>query len=402
MSIKPSVVFIKGVHSTTGPDKTSDIGFPQLELEKLFEGATLKQVDSGTGYDSNKKYIYKNAAGNIAIQDEGHFNCIKNGYSSIDNNISHYYILNGSGYSYNAVPDVSTWAGKWSFSNIIKDKTLYSISPESDKICINDSYYEKKNNDYVKQTAKSYDLYKEGQQVLWDDNHKYRQTVLETEDGDEIIIWQRISDKALATSGFYLLINEELDANKNQIYNIKLCSLTFNSNGVTGNLIGTLYKLDTNSSSESNTWYIKNGNKLEKIAVNTNIIFNTDPTESLSFYLYKNLGSYTYPNTVAPMSASLYTDLGSSVYKSFNINNFPVYTNAAITEIPKPSSNSYAIYEQSAVKVNYLYSADANSLKFIFTDKTIPEVLKVCGLPNNIGLEKYVHLTNLKYNNLKP
>ena len=59
MSIKPSVVFIKGVHSTTGSDKTSDIGFPQLELEKLFEGATLKQIDSGTNYDSNKKYIYK-------------------------------------------------------------------------------------------------------------------------------------------------------------------------------------------------------------------------------------------------------------------------------------------------------------------------------------------------------
>ena len=94
MSIKPSVVFIKGVHSTTGSDKTSDIGFPQLGLEKLFEGATLKQVDSGTGYDSNKKYIYKNAAGSVAIQDETHFNCVKNGYYSIDSNINHYYILN--------------------------------------------------------------------------------------------------------------------------------------------------------------------------------------------------------------------------------------------------------------------------------------------------------------------
>lgn len=98
------------------------------------------------------------------------------------------------------------------------------------------------------------------------------------------------------------------------------------------------------------------------------------------------------------MSASLYTDSGSSIYKDFNLNNFPVYTNATITEISKPSYISYIIYEQSAVKVNYLYSGNDNSLKFVFTDKTIPEVLKVCGLPDNIGLEKYVHLTNLNYN----
>lgn len=398
MSIKPSVIFIKGVHSTTGSDKTSDIGFPQLELEKLFEGAALKQVDSGTGYDSNKKYIYKNEAGNVAIQDEGHFNCIKNGYSSIDSDISHYYILNGNDYSYNTVPDTSTWAGKWGFSNTINGKTLYSISLETDRICINGSYYEKKNSNYINQAVKTYDLYTEGQQVFWDDNHKYKQTVLETEDGDEIIIWQRISDKALATSGFYLLINEELDANKNQIYNIKLCSLTFNSNGVTDNLIGTLYKLDTDNSFVSNTWYIKNGNKLEKITANTNIIFNTDPTENSSFYLYKNLGSYTYPNTVAPVSASLYTDVGSSIYKDFNINNFPLYTSATITKIPKMWHGSYIVYEKSAVKINYLYSSNDNSLKFIFTNKTVPEVLIACGLPNNIGLEKYVHLTNLKYN----
>ena len=130
MSIKPSVVFIKGVHSTTGSDKTSDIGFPQLGLEKLFEGATLKQIDSGTNYDSNKKYIYKNEAGNVTIQDEGHFNCIKNGYYSIANGVGHYYILNGNDYNYNIVPDTSTWAGKWELSNTIKDKTLYSINPE--------------------------------------------------------------------------------------------------------------------------------------------------------------------------------------------------------------------------------------------------------------------------------
>ena len=48
MSIKPSVVFIKGVHSIPSDEQSPDIGFPQLELEKLFEGATLKEIDSNT------------------------------------------------------------------------------------------------------------------------------------------------------------------------------------------------------------------------------------------------------------------------------------------------------------------------------------------------------------------
>ena len=112
MSIKPSVVFIKGVHSTTGPDKTSDIGFPQLELEKLFESAVSKEVGSGDTYSSGKKYIYYDPSNSqVTIQDEGHFNCIKNGYYSIADGVSHYYTLSGNNYNYNTVPDTSTWTG---------------------------------------------------------------------------------------------------------------------------------------------------------------------------------------------------------------------------------------------------------------------------------------------------
>ena len=102
-----------------------------------------------------------------------------------------------------------------------------------------------------------------------------------------------------------------------------------------------------------------------------------------------------------PASASLYTDSDSSVYKDFNINNFPSYTIATVTKISKMQYDSYTVYEKSDVKVNYNYSADANSLKFVFTDKTISETLDACGLPDNISLEKYVHLTNLEYN-IKP
>ena len=160
MSIKPSVVFIKGVHSTTGSDKTSDIGFPQLELEKLFEGAASKEVGSEDTYSSGKKYIYYDSSNSQAvIQNEGHFNCIKNGYDSIADGVNHYYTLSGNNYNYNTVPNISSWADKWSFSNTIKDKTLYSISPESDRIYINDSYYEKSGNNYIKQSVLTYNTY---------------------------------------------------------------------------------------------------------------------------------------------------------------------------------------------------------------------------------------------------
>lgn len=163
MSIKPSVVFIKGVHSKTGSDKTSDIGFPQLGLENLFEGAASKEVDGGGTYSSGKKYIYYDSSNSQAvIQDEGHFNCIKNGYYSIADGVNHYYTLSGNDYIYNIVPDTSSWADKWSFSNTIKSKALYSISPESNKIYINNSsYYEKSGNNYINQTVKTYDLYEE-------------------------------------------------------------------------------------------------------------------------------------------------------------------------------------------------------------------------------------------------
>ena len=549
MSIKPSVVYIKGVHSITGHDTDSDIGFPQLELEKLFEGAIIKET-TDTAYDSNKKYIHYDSLNNqVAIQDTDHFNCIKNGYYSIANGINHYYTKSSDNYNYNTVPsNINTWAGKWSFSNTIKSKDLYSISPESDRICVNGiyykkngnnyvkqdvttyntyddsisvswgskyiaknkivkdpdtgerhtittwqtadaatvatsgyylsvdeqldgtyivklleltfdgkgtltdgtatgtlyklygidpqnissyyikngnkfeklninqsshtfttdpttdnnfyiyqkgagNYYEKSGNSYVKQTVETYDLYKEGQQVLWDDNHKYNASVIDVDENFNNIYGWTLSNGTLATNGWYLSINEISNT-----FIVKLLNCTFNNGILQNNFtnLGTLYKLDTDNLFESNTWYIRNDNKLEKITANTDIVFNTNPTENSSFYLYQKLKSYTYPNTVAPETASLYTESNSLIYESFNKNNFPVYEIATATEISKTPHDSYTIYEKTAVKINYNYSGDANSLKFIFTDKDIDGVLAACNLPNDI--KKYVHLTNLEYN----
>lgn len=391
MSIKPSVVFIKGVHSTTGSDKTSDIGFPQLGLEKLFEGATLKQVDSGTGYDSNKKYIYKNAAGNIAIQDEGHFNCIKNGYSSIDNNISHYYILNGSDYSYNTVPDIGTWAGKWKLSNTIKDKTLYSINPESDRIYVNTEYYEKNsNNNYIKQAVLTYNTYNKSLQVDWSKDNKYTGVSDFDENFNMITVW-KTDNGAIATSGYYLGIRKQSD----DTYVTQLFKLTFNGKGaVSGNIaVDRLYKLSNSFSfQDSGSYYVKSNNNFEELKISQGqCTFTSDPANDNNFYIYQKGADWLYPNTKGPEYPIL-----ARAGRIYNFSSFPLYSNTAITEISKTPHTSYIVYEKSAVKINYMYSKTDNSLKFIFTDKTISEVLEVCGLPDNI--KKYVHLTNLKYN----
>lgn len=391
MSIKPSVVYIKGVHDIADPNPSTapDIGFPNIGLDKLFEGAILKEYTGD--YDPSKEYVYKSATSNVAIENEYHFNCIKNGYNSIDG-IDHYYTLNGNDYIYNTA-DTSTWEGKWTLSNAINNETPYSISSEADRIyIINDGYYEKNDNNYVKQTVKSYNLYEEGPQVLWDDNHKYNASVIDVDDNFNNIYGWTLSNGTLATNGWYLSINEISNT-----FIVKLLNCTFNNGILQNNFtnLGTLYKLDTDNLFESNTWYIRNDNKLEKITANTDIVFNTNPTENSSFYLYQKLKSYIYPNTVAPETASLYTESNSLIYENFNINTFPVYETATATEISKTPHDSYTIYEKTAVKVNYYYSNEASSLQFVFTDKDIDQVLDACGLSDSV--KKYVHLTNLEY-----
>ena len=390
MSIKPSVVYIKGVHSITGHDTDSDIGFPQLELEKLFEGATIKET-TDTAYDSSKKYIHYDSLNNqVAIQDTGHFNCIKNGYYSIANEINHYYTKSGDNYNYNAVPsNVNTWAGKWSFSNAIKSKDLYSISLESERICVGNTYYKKNGNNYVKQDVLTYNTYDDSIYVNWN-NEYIGEATLDTETLEDIIVWKTKSG-TIATSGYYLSTDEK----PNGTYIVQLLNLTFDAKGVySGNIIfDALYKLPSDFNFQDSVfYYLKNGNNFEGLKVNQGqCTFTTDPTTDNNFYIYQKGADWSYPNTTGPQYSVLTGTDG--IYDS---NSFPLYTNATITGITKTWHDSYTIYEKTAVKINYNYSGDANSLKFIFTDKDIDGVLEACSLPNDI--KKYVHLTNLKYN----
>ena len=285
MSIKPSVVFIKGVHSITGHDTDSDIGFPQLELEKLFEGAIIKET-TDTAYDSNKKYIhYDSLNSQVAIQDTGHFNCIKNGYYSVANGINHYYTKSGDNYSYNAVPsNVNTWVGKWSFSNTIKSKDLYSISSESDRICVNGIYYKKNGNDYVKQDVTTYNTYDDSIYVNW--NNEYIGETTLDEHFHNVTVW-KTKNGTIATSGYYLSIDDK----PNGTYIVQLLNLTFDAKGVySGDIIfDGLYKLPSDFNfQDSVTYYLKNGNNFEGLKVNQGqCTFTTDPTTDNNFYIYQ-------------------------------------------------------------------------------------------------------------------
>ena len=390
MSIKPSVVYIKGVHSTTGHDTDSDIGFPQLELEKLFEGATIKET-TDTAYDSSKKYVHYDSLNNqVAIQDTGHFNCIKNGYYSIANEINHYYTKSGDNYNYNTVPsNINTWAGKWSFSNTIKSKDLYSISLESDRICIgNDTYYKKSGNDYVKQGIVTYNTYDDSIYVNW--NNEYLGETTLDEHFHNVTVW-KTKNGTIATSGYYLSIDDKPDGT----HIVQLLNLTFDAKGVySGDIIfDSIYKLPSDFNFQDNvTYYLKKGNNFEGLKVNQGqCTFTTDPATDNNFYIYQKGADWSYPNTTGPEYSVLTGTDG--IYDS---NSFPLYTNATITGITKTWHDSYTIYEKTAVKISYNYSGDASSLKFIFTDKDIDGVLEACSLPNDI--KKYVHLTNLKYN----
>ena len=269
----------------------------------------------------------------------------------------------------------------------------YPISPEADRVSFNGNYYEKNGNNYVKQdiTVTTYNTYNNILQVSWDESNKYiGETTLDPGTFEDITVWKTKSG-TIATSGYYLSV----DTKPNGTYIVQLLNLTFDGKGTitNGAATGTLYKLPSDFNfQDSVTYYLKNGNNFEGLKVNQGqCTFTTNPTTDNNFYIYQKGADWSYPNTTGPEYSILTGTDG--IYDS---NSFSLYTNATIAGITKTWHDSYTIYEKTAVKINYNYSGDANSLKFIFTDKDIDGVLAACNLPNDI--KKYVHLTNLEYN----
>ena len=266
----------------------------------------------------------------------------------------------------------------------------YPITPEADRICLSGNYYEKSGNNYVKQdiTPTTYNTYDDSVYVDW--NNEYLGETTLDENFHNVTVWKTKSG-TIATSGYYLSI----DKKPNGTYIVQLLNLTFDAKGVySGDIIfDGLYKLPSDFNfQDSVTYYLKNGNNFEGLKVNQGqCTFTTFPITDKNFYIYQKGADWSYPNTTGPQYSVLTGTDG--IYDS---NSFPLYTNATITGITKTWHDLYTIYEKTAVKINYNYSGDANSLKFIFTDKDIDGVLEACSLPDDI--KKYVHLTNLKYN----
>ena len=148
-------------------------------------------------------------------------------------------------------------------------------------------------------------------QVDWDDNHKYIQTleIIDTESGElEVFTWK--ANNTLATSGYYLSIDEKADGT----FIVKLLNCTFINGILQDNFtnLEVLYKLDTDNSFHENNCYIKNGNELDQLIVNTDIVFNTNPAGTPNFYLYqKGIEPWT---SATPLPRLVCYDSGTKWY----------------------------------------------------------------------------------------
>ena len=422
MSLKTEVVRVRGVHSVTNSSQGGDIGFPQLQLEKLFEAATVKELAQGEPYNDKKKYAYLNPNWPetdpnkyLSIENEAHFYCVRDGYCGLDGSVDHYYTKEGDDYKYNAVPPTGSWEGKLGFSDAIKDKELYSISQEGERIYIvGQGYYKKENDGYKRQSDTVYDTFKKSGTVDWSESNKYQREPqlakdeegnnIEDSDGNFVFIytWQN-NDNVLAKSGYYLAFKRY----DSSTFTIRLLNVTFNE-GVWDSgpeyPAASLYKLsdsDIGHLDDRDCLYIKDGVKLNALPLNTKIAFITDPAADNSIYTWNE--RWHYPNSLPPNDGTLLLAdensggpaIGYSKWQTFDQADFPLFTGAALSGISKVPNASHKVYEKLAVTVNYKYSGN-NNLKFIFTNKDVDGVLEACNLKSTLP-SKYVHLTNLEY-----
>ena len=418
MSLKPEVVYVNGVHSETDSNQKGDIGFPQLQLEKLFEAATVKELAQGEPYNDKKKYAYLNPNWKtdpnkyLSVENEAHFYCVRDGYCSLDGSADHYYTKEGDDYKYNDVPPTGSWEAKLEFSEAIKDKDLYSISQEEERIYIDDNHYyiKDENGDYKGQRSALYYVYIKTGSINWSEENKYVCKTNYDDDDNPIYIWQN-KDDDLADWGNYISVSKPEGSST---YTLQfLQSIAFSEEGVWGEDNGmenpgaaALYKLAEDDYGNDGIFtigspiylYMKNGNKLSCFNEGE-ITFTYDPTApnvDNSLY-YVGDAPFVYPNYEYPYPAesiALLVD-ENRVWSSFDQADFPLFTEATLIRISKVSNDPHTVYKKLAVTVNYKYK-DNNNLKFIFTDKSVDDVLDVCGL-NNPNISKYVHLTNLEY-----
>ena len=424
MSLKPEVVRVSGVHSVTNSSQEGDIGFPQLQLEKLFEAATVKELESGAEYTEGKKYAYLNPnwPGTdpnkyLSIENKAHFYCVRDGYCGLDGSADHYYTKVGDDYKYNAVPPTGSWEAKLEFSDAIKDKKLYSIENEIETmICdLNTiSFYKKeKNGDYKKQDRAAYEVYRPDDTALIMTDHEYACEFAITidEEGNAIgtvFTWK--DSNGDYPSGYSYLYVEPMGSGQ---FAAQFVTPYFNNEGVwIGNFdsMGNTIYYDSENHSPTvgllyptglpdSEFYVKSGNKFYPIIhrASERIIFNENPIEAIDGFYARDSEPWLYPcadyESHRPSRGCILVDSEGKLH-NYNSEDFPIYYGTRPIEIKQNKNDPYTVYEKLAVTVNYKYSGN-NNLKFIFTDKSVPEVLADCNLSST--LSKYVHLTNLEY-----
>lgn len=199
----------------------------------------------------------------------------------------------------------------------------YPISPESERICISGNYYKKNGNNYVKRGGTAtYNTYDNSIPVSWDPRY-IAHTDYDFETMTEVTTW-RTSNNQLATSGYYLSVDKQLD----DTYRVQLLKLTFDEKGTLtdGAAIGALYKLPSDFNfQDSVTYYVKNGNNFEGLKVNQGqCTFTTNPATDNNFYIYQKGADWSYPNTTGPQYSVL---ARNNVYAGvYSTSSFPLYT----------------------------------------------------------------------------
>ena len=311
-----------------------DVGFPE-DANYLYtdQYGTAFPGTAETEVNASNNLITSNAVYNALANVNNSFNNVNNTANNLLDNVDYLknivesFLLpaNITGWSSSTYPVIIQGITEFAVEPLSAD--YYPITPESDRIRFNGSYYEKNGNNYVKQDVTTYNTYDDSIYVNWN-NEYLGETTLDESTFEDITVWKTKSG-TIATSGYYLSYDEKPDGT----YIVQLLNLTFDAKGVySGNIIfDALYKLPSDFNfQDSVTYYLKNNNNFEGLKVNQGqCTFTTDPTTDNNFYIYQKGADWSYPNTTGPAYSIL---AQNNVYAAvYNASDFPLYTEMGTT-----------------------------------------------------------------------
>lgn len=380
LEYKPDIVKIKGVH-TDG--QAEDIGFPNLGLDDLFKNATVEKYNSDT-FKSN--LVYKDGDAYKSIEDNNHFSCMKDGYTEFDGDKpDSVYFKQGNSLRFYVTPSGDTWLDKLNISNALKKSglgpyklTITDSAANDSHIKVDDTYYLKgaDNNNYTEQTPATYYLY-DKLEVDWEDPY------VAVYDDDFNETW-KTSNGEPPVDGYFVYYSS---TSNNVGYYGKA---TFENGQLKSGKIssGSSYRISSSDAEyDLSKIYILDNNKLTPI---------TNPVQKPDVIYARKKENWLYPNTGYPSdyNAISDSDLNKVTVKE---DTFPVYTEATLTQLQTVTHGKEQIYERTGKVLSYKYGESSTIHIPLVSDTDINNILTSCGLDSK-GLESYVHLTNLTYN----